>query len=182
MSCVIAIVGNYVTLGMMWGGSCGIDIILHFLSWLLCGKVNHPMIFFLTKYLSIVICISHVSLHLLSSFTVVCRWLNLTGRFHCQQGTPVINHYFILDYMVASEIASCNLLLRKVAWYIFCLYLVLFRNAVLIYMWFLLIQQHPFFQPLNWDDLLSLKIDPPFKPPIVSCGRYGWHHMISCTH
>lgn len=30
------------------------------------------------------------------------------------------------------------------------------------------ILQHSFFRDINWDDLEKLKVDPPFKPKIVS--------------
>ena len=29
------------------------------------------------------------------------------------------------------------------------------------------IKQHPFFAPINWEELLQRKADPPFKPTIV---------------
>lgn len=29
-------------------------------------------------------------------------------------------------------------------------------------------QAHPFFRHINWDDLLARKVEPPFKPFLVS--------------
>lgn len=31
-------------------------------------------------------------------------------------------------------------------------------------------QRHPFFRHINWDDLLARRIDPPFRPSLVSGG------------
>jgi len=32
------------------------------------------------------------------------------------------------------------------------------------------VQRHPFFRHINWDDLLARRIDPPFRPSLVSGG------------
>jgi hypothetical protein len=29
-------------------------------------------------------------------------------------------------------------------------------------------QRHPFFRHINWDDLLARRVDPPFRPSLVS--------------
>ena len=48
------------------------------------------------------------------------------------------------------------------------------------------VQAHPYFQGINWDELLALKIEPPFKPKpsIVSrvSGVWQQHHVIPCSH
>lgn len=31
-------------------------------------------------------------------------------------------------------------------------------------------QRHPFFRHINWDDLLARRMDPPFRPCLVSGG------------
>lgn len=35
-------------------------------------------------------------------------------------------------------------------------------------------QRHPFFRHINWDDLLARRIDPPFRPCLVSGGPLVW--------
>ena len=37
---------------------------------------------------------------------------------------------------------------------------------------YLLFQLHPFFRAIKWDDLYSKKVEPPFKPSIVSLSRF----------
>lgn len=34
-------------------------------------------------------------------------------------------------------------------------------------------QRHPFFRHINWDDLLARRVDPPFRPSLVSGGPMG---------
>lgn len=34
-------------------------------------------------------------------------------------------------------------------------------------------QRHPFFRHINWDDLLARRVDPPFRPYLVSGGPTG---------
>lgn len=34
-------------------------------------------------------------------------------------------------------------------------------------------QRHPFFRHINWDDLLARRVDPPFRPCLVSGGLPG---------
>lgn len=34
-------------------------------------------------------------------------------------------------------------------------------------------QRHPFFRHINWDDLLARRVDPPFRPCLVSGGSIG---------
>lgn len=34
-------------------------------------------------------------------------------------------------------------------------------------------QRHPFFRHVNWDDLLARRVDPPFRPSLVSGGPTG---------
>lgn len=34
-------------------------------------------------------------------------------------------------------------------------------------------QRHPFFRHINWDDLLARRVDPPFRPSLVSGGPIG---------
>ena len=36
----------------------------------------------------------------------------------------------------------------------------------------LAIRQHSFFRDIHWDDLEELKVEPPFKPKIVSTNMY----------
>lgn len=37
----------------------------------------------------------------------------------------------------------------------------------------LYLQRHPFFRHINWDDLLARRVDPPFRPCLVSGGPTG---------
>ena len=39
--------------------------------------------------------------------------------------------------------------------------------------WALYSQRHPFFRHVNWDDLLARRVDPPFRPSLVSGGPTG---------
>lgn len=39
--------------------------------------------------------------------------------------------------------------------------------------WALYSQRHPFFRHVNWDDLLARRVDPPFRPSLVSGGLAG---------
>lgn len=34
-------------------------------------------------------------------------------------------------------------------------------------------QRHPFFRHINWDDLLARRVDPPFRPCLVSGDPVG---------
>lgn len=35
-------------------------------------------------------------------------------------------------------------------------------------------QRHPFFRHINWDDLLARRVDPPFRPSLVSIWGSFW--------
>ena len=40
------------------------------------------------------------------------------------------------------------------------------------------IKSHPFFKDINWKDLAERKVEPPFKPKVVSFHRFATTELV----